>query len=187
MKQITVFSVVLFLFTVPLTDRSLTSAGDTLLRERAQQVHDSDDVARAAWVAKWEQDLAENGAAWDAWRDDFKLATESDAAYAVAVEAVQAVEFDPSFDPDQYAALVTVRNAELSRIAREVYEQHFGLWPGGDAEFGVLVQLLGDGDNLTSIRACAFQARKACGEGNVSFVRVTAGGGCSFACKNLAE
>jgi len=171
------------LLSVLLAACSSTNAEKTQRQDQLDEIRPTDDRVRAGWIAKWEVELKENAAAWDAWRDDLKLAIESDAAYAAAVDAVRAAEFAPSFDSNVFAALVVVRDEQYRSVARHTYEKRFGRWQGDEAEFAVLVELANAaGGGSGNIAACADAAVAVCGEGRVSKVTASVEGACSVIC-----
>ena len=114
-------------------------------------------------------------AAWDAWREDLRIALESDEQYGPAEAAV---ETDEGEDEDERARLVAIRDVIYGKIARVVYENHFGAWEGTDGEFDELLA-----GKVGPIQECAKVALETCGKGKVCSVGV-ASESCKFVCQD---
>lgn len=121
------------------------------------------ETKRVQTVESWTQEGDE--AAWDAWRENLLLALESDERYVTAEAAAEAYDGE---DEDERAALIAILDKIHRKTARDVYEDHFGLWEG-DAE--ELDDLLGREVNNFA-QACADFATEECGFKGVKSVTV---------------
>lgn len=176
-KSFAVVGVVVLLVAV-----SLTAGQNAQRSERPEKVYALDSPVRDAWVAKWEAQMDQNAAAWEAWRDDVKLAVETDEAYLAATDAVEAVPLNESLDPDAYEALVIATDEQYRRVALRIYEVHFGPWQGSESEFDVVLELASGGKNDRTIRECSDAAIYVCGKGKIKSVDVSEDGDCLILC-----
>lgn len=114
--------------------------------------------------------------AWDAWRADFDALLKADPAYQAAKQDAERYAWD---DPEEYDRLDAVRETRYYKLARELYEQHFGKWSSDDVAFEEFI----DAVLRAPIDNCAKVATTTCGQGQVCWVRVGSES-CAFACRD---
>lgn len=110
------------------------------------------------------------------WHASLSAVLETHEAYTAAEDRLEAFNREVE---QKRARLKTALDEIYYKLARSVYQDHFGPWEGDDDEF---IALLAAADQVAAIRGCTAKAIKECGKGNVKTVEVTAGGACVYGC-----